>query len=74
MGTTDYENERRMGDWVCARCRKRAEEHGKPMPPEVEAWLGTIKWNPGAKNTEATDKVLGWLIKTIVDPDWPRTP
>ena len=68
---SEFADEKRIGDWVTARCRKRAEEHGKPMPQEVRDWLKTIKWNPGAKNTQAPGEVIDWLVSTIEDPDWP---
>lgn len=71
MGTLDYEYERRMGEWVTARCRKRAEEHEKPMPQQVRDWLDDGGNSPANKNTAPTVVVLGWLAATIIDPDWP---
>jgi hypothetical protein len=64
----DYET--RMGDWVEARCRKRAEEYGKPMPQEVRDWLDNGGNSPADGNTTPTITVHRWLILTIYDPDW----
>ena len=66
--TPDYET--RMGEWVAARCRKRAEEYGKPMPQVVKDWLDKGGDSPANQNTKPTVIVLGWLILTINDPDW----
>lgn len=69
----DYEKfDKLMGDWVTARCRKRTVEHGKPMDKNVWEWLKGLEWNPSAKDAEAPAEVLGWVVKTIEDPDWPR--
>ena len=56
-----------MGSWVAARCRKRSN-HGIKMPKKVRDWLDLIT-NPHEEDHEANDEVLGWLIKTIEDPD-----
>ena len=62
---------RLLGEWVTARCRKRAEEHGKALPDEVRVWLaGSPCLNVAA--VKPTPAVLVWLFKTIDDPDWPR--
>ena len=66
MGSHDYEG--RMGSWVAARCRKRYSDRGKDVPKKVRDWLELIT-NPHERDHEANDEVLGWLIKTIEDPD-----
>ncbi len=66
MGIHDYEG--RMGSWVAARCRKRYSDRGKDVPEKVRDWLELIT-NPHERDHEANDEVLGWLIKTIEDPD-----
>ena len=71
MGTPEYENETRMGEWVAARCRKRAEEHHIPMPEEVEQWLKYGGKSPVDGDTDPPPFVLVWVFKTIDDPDWP---
>ena len=72
MGEPDYQYERRMGEWVAARCQKRAEEpNKKPMPQEVKDWLDDAGNSEPDKDTAAPAEVLYWLVKTIDDPDWP---
>lgn len=66
------DDEKLVGDWVTARCRKRSKVHSKPMPKVVRDWLDTIEWNPAAGDTEPTPEVREWLIQTIDDPDWPE--
>ena len=70
--TDNLDWERLVGDWVTARCRKRVRNPEKPTPDYVKLWLKTIDWNPHAEDTEAPAPVLGWVVKTIEDPDWPR--
>ena len=60
----------RMGVWVAARCRRRAEEHKKGMPQFVKDWLDTGGNSPADGNTAPTGPVHEWLNKTIEDPDW----
>jgi len=62
---------RAMGEWVVARCQKRAEEHEKPMPQEVKNWLDDAGNSEPDRDTAAPAKVLYWLVKTIDDPAWP---
>ena len=71
MGATDYEQ--RMGEWVTARLRKRKSDLSVEMPQEVKDWLDNGGNSPADKNTVPTVSVVGWLIKTTVDPDWPET-
>lgn len=67
--TIDYEQV--MGEWVTARCRKRAAAPiSKEMPPEVKRWLKYGGNSPPGATTVATQQILGWLIKTIEKPDW----
>ena len=60
-----------LADWVKARCDKRVKEHGKPVPGYVKDWLGGIEWNPAAQDTVAPAPVIGWLFKSLEDPNWP---
>ncbi|MGD2110311.1 MAG: hypothetical protein PVI86_13100 [Phycisphaerae bacterium] len=69
-GTYNYEYEDRLGTWVAQRCRKRYDLKGM-MPEEIITWLLTGGNSPPNGDTEATANVVGWLIKTIEDPDWP---
>ena len=65
----DYEQ--LIGEWVTARCRKRAK--GPPpreMPDYVKHWLETGGDSPVNADTAPTARVLGWLMKTIIDPIW----
>ena len=68
----EYDYEVRMGMWVTARCVARAAVFGKPMPDYVKVWLDTGGNSPPDGTTEAPPNVMGWLVKTIEDPDWPR--
>ena len=74
MPPDPYGYEKRLGEWVTARCRKRAEVHGKPMPVEVKHWLDHGGNSPVTKDTKATETVLGWVVKTLEDPDWIPAP
>ena len=70
--TLEFTYEIRMGEWVASRCRKRAEDHGIPMPAEVKDWLDNGGNSPANENTPPTALVMGWVVKTIEDPDWPE--
>ncbi|MGD8451549.1 MAG: hypothetical protein PVJ57_06995 [Phycisphaerae bacterium] len=74
MNEYDYSYETRMGEWVAARCRKRAEEHGKAMPDRVKEWLDTGGNSPVNQDTPPPPDILGWVIKSIEDPDWLERP
>ena len=74
MGT-EYTYETLIGRWVTERCKARADRHpGKVVPDYVRMFLDGIDWNPEptAKEAEASGRVLAWLGKTIIDPDWPE--
>ena len=67
-----YECEDLLGQWVTARLKKRHDlGHGAP-PDAVCVWVKTAGKSPADGDSEATSEVLGWVIKTIEDPDWPR--
>ena len=66
----DKDYEILMGNWVTARCKKRVEETGEQMPEEVRIWLDTGGNSRADGNTQAQSCVLGWLVKTLVKPDW----
>ena len=75
MGTADTSSEKThcelIGEWVAARCaRWVGDPPVRPVPPEVIAWLGTIRWNPAPEATNPTCGVLGWVVKTLNNPDW----
>ena len=71
MTTEDvYECEDLLGKWVTARLIKRHLKHGPP-PDAVCTWVTTAGNSPADENSEATPEVLGYVIKTIEDPDWP---
>ena len=67
-----YDYEYRMGKWVEARCRLRAEKYKYQMPAEVRDWLDNGGNSPADENTPPTAEVKEWLIKTIDDPAWPE--
>ncbi|MHC4414213.1 MAG: hypothetical protein ACYS0G_02895 [Planctomycetota bacterium] len=62
-----------MGAWVRGRCMLR-ESFGHSMPKEIKDWLETVAGKPPVSNVNplesANSDVLGWLLKTIEDPDW----
>jgi hypothetical protein len=67
----------KMGQWVTARCEKRIELMRKQnpkyeMPECVTQWLDHGGNSPPDGSTPAETNVLGWLLKTIVKPDWPE--
>ena len=41
----------------------------EPMPHYVRTWLDTV-FNPDPGAKAAPPQPLGWLVKTIDDPDW----
>lgn len=65
-----YECENLLGKWVTARLKKRYDLGHKPMPDAVCTWVKTAGKSPADENSEAPSEVLGWVIKTIEDPDW----
>ena len=68
---SDYSCEALMGQWVTARCNKRYDNTEKPMPEDVCAWLRTAGSESAADETSKPPAmVLGWMVKTVIDPDW----
>ena len=66
----DYACEELLGQWVAARLKKRYDlGHGAP-PDAVCTWVRTAGNSAADQNCEAPALVLGWLIKSIEDPDW----
>lgn len=63
--------EEKLGQWVTLRCEKRHNKEG--MDSDVVQWLKTGRngTDPPNEDTAPTAKVLGWLVSTIVEPDWP---
>lgn len=64
---------RKFGDWVTARLVMRIDAcHA--VPNEVKVFLDEAlqKKASDSKADEATYAVLGWLIKSIENPDWPE--
>jgi hypothetical protein len=58
-----------VGDWVTTRCQRH---RAGTVTQRVMAWLAT--GGPNGGPVDATSKpspeVLGWIVKTIEDPDW----
>lgn len=66
----DYECEILLGQWVTARLKKRYDLGHGPPPDGVCSWVKTGGSSPADENSTAPAEALGWLIKTIEDPDW----
>lgn len=67
----NYEGEILMGNWVRERCKARYDQLHKPMPADIVNWLKTAgSKSPADGGSDPTGKVLGWMVWTVIDPDW----